>query len=185
MVVLAGLLVASRDRRILWSALVLAIPVLVLRWTADHYDILAAPAVAPLASALFLTFTAGIVLKEIFTERRVTLDEIFGGVLVYILFGVIFGQLHHAVELVRPGSYFLGDVALSATSSASNWDLILSFRYYSFTTLTTLGYGDIRPQFHVARMLSIGEALLGQLYLAIFIARLVGSYMSHRGDESS
>jgi hypothetical protein len=184
-IVLAGLLVASRDRRILWAALLLAIPVLALRWTAGHYDILATRAVAPLASALFLTFTAGVVFKEIFTERRVTLDEIFGGVLVYILVGVVFGQLHYAVELASPGSYLLGDVALSSIPSDSDWDLILSFRYFSFTTLTTLGYGDIRPLSHVARMLSIGEALMGPLYLAIFVARLVGTYIGQRSEPSS
>jgi len=99
------LLVASRDRRILWAALLLAIPVLALRWTAGHYDILATRVVAPLASALFLTFTAGVVFKEIFTERRVTLDEVFGGVLVYILVGVVFGQLR-----IRNSSCVFGNV---------------------------------------------------------------------------
>jgi hypothetical protein len=77
----------------------------------------------------------------------------------------------------------LGEVALAATSSGADGDLVLTFLYYSFTTLTTLGYGDIRPVTHAARMLSTGEALIGQLYVAILIARLVGSHISQRGDS--
>jgi len=182
-VILAGLLIASRNRNALWIALVIAIPVLVLRWTAGHSDLRAVTIAAPLSSALFLAFTAGVVLKSIFFERRVTLDEILGGVIVYLLIGVIWAQLHHAVELAHPGAYLLGEVALAATSSGADGDLVLTFLYYSFTTLTTLGYGDIRPVTHAARVLSTSEALIGQLYVAILIARLVGSHISQRGDS--
>ncbi len=182
-VILAGMLIASRSSKALWIALVLAIPVLALSWTAGQYHIPAARLAAPLSSALFLTFTLGVVVKAIFLERRVTLDEILGGVIVYLLIGIVFSQLHYAMELAHPGAYLLGDVALSSTSSGSDWHLLLSFRYYSFTTLTTLGYGDIRPVLHAARMLSTGEALMGQLYLAIFVARLVGTHISQRGDS--
>ncbi len=182
-VILAGLLIASRNRKALWFALVVAIPVLLLHWTAGHSDLRAVRIAEPLSSALFLAFTAGVVLKSVFLERHVTLDEILGGVIVYLLIGVVFGQLHYAMELARPGAYLLGEVALSETSSGVDGDLSLSFLYYSFTTLTTLGYGDIRPVTHAARMLSTGEALIGQLYVAILIARLVGSYISQRGDS--
>jgi hypothetical protein len=181
-VILAGLLIASRNRNALWIALVIAIPVLVLHWTADYSDLPALRIAEPLSSALFLAFTAGVVLKSIFFERRVTLDEILGGVIVYLLIGVIWAQLHHALELAHPGAYLLGDVALEAASSDANGDLGLTFLYYSFTTLTTLGYGDIRPVTHAARMLSTSEALIGQLYVAILIARLVGSHISQRGE---
>jgi voltage-gated potassium channel Kch len=182
-VILAGLLTASRNRKALWIALVIAIPVLVLRWTADHSDLPALRIAEPLSSALFLAFTAGVILKSIFFERRVTLDEILGGVIVYLLIGVVWGQLHHALELAHPGAYLLGDVALVATASGADENPVLTFLYYSFTTLTTLGYGDIRPVTHAARMLSTSEALIGQLYVAILIARLVGSHISQRGDS--
>ena len=181
-VILAGLLIASRNRKVLWIALVIAIPVLVLRWTAGHSDLPALRIAEPLSSALFLAFTAGVILKSIFFERRVTLDEILGGVVVYLLIGVAWGQLHHALELAHPGAYLLGDVALVATSSGADGNPVLTFLYYSFTTLTTLGYGDIRPVTHAARMLSTSEALIGQLYVAILIARLVGSHISQRNE---
>ncbi len=179
-VVLAGLLIASRNRKALWFALVIAIPVLVLRWTAGHHDVTAVRIAVPISSALFLAFTAAVVLKSLFFERHVTLDEILGGVIVYLLIGVIFAQLHQATELAYPGAYLLGGGALSSTSSGADGNLVFAFLYFSFTTLTTLGYGDIRPAIHAARMLSTGEALMGQLYLAIFIARLVGAHISQR-----
>ncbi len=181
-VILAGLLIASRNRKALWIALVIAIPVLVLRWTAGHSDLPALRIAEPLSSALFLAFTAGVILKSIFFERRVTLDEILGGVIVYLLIGVVWGQLHHALELAHPGAYLLGDVALVATASGADENPVLTFLYFSFTTLTTLGYGDIRPVTHAARMLSTSEALIGQLYVAILIARLVGSHISQRDE---
>jgi hypothetical protein len=62
---------------------------------------------------------------------------------------------------------FQSTIALSSSSS-EEW------MYYSFVTLTTLGYGENTPKSQVARSLAIGEALVGQLYLAILIARLVG-----------
>ena len=109
LVILAGMLIASRSSKVLWIALVLAIPVLALNWTAGHYHIPAARLAAPLSSALFLTFTVGVVVKAIFLERRVTLDEILGGVIVYLLIGVVFSLLHYATELAHPGAYLLGD----------------------------------------------------------------------------
>jgi hypothetical protein len=184
-VIFAGLLVASRDRKILRFALLIALPVLALRWTAGYFAHPVIALAAPLSGALFLSFMAAVVFKAIFMERRVTLDEIFGGILVYILVGVVFGLLHYALEIASPGAYLLGDVTILSTSSGSEDELLNTFRYYSFTTLTTLGYGDIRPQAQFARMLSIGEALIGQLYLAIFIARLVGAYLSQRGEAQA
>jgi hypothetical protein len=182
-VILAGLLNASRKRKALWIALVIAIPTLALRWAASHYDLPAVKIAEPLSSALFMAFTAGVVLRSIFFEQRVTLDEILGGVIVYLLIGVTCGSLHHALELAHPGAYLLGDVTLTATSSGTYGDLVLTFVYYSFTTLTTLGYGDIRPVIPAARMLSSVEALVGQLYVAILIARLVGSHISQRNES--
>jgi hypothetical protein len=183
LVILAGMLIASRDRKALWFGLAIAIPVLVLRWTGGHYDIPAVRIADPLSVALFLAFTTGVVLKSVFFERQVTVNEILGGVIVYLLIGVIFAQLHFATELAYPGAYLLGDVALSSTPAGAGGDLVFAFLYYSFTTLTTLGYGDIRPVIHSARMLSTGEAVIGQLYLAIFIARLVGAHISQRRDS--
>ena len=60
----------------------------------------------------------------------------------------------------------------------------LTWVYFSFTTLTTLGYGDVAPRSDVARMLAILEALIGQIYLVVIVARLVGSYMRRPTEDA-
>jgi len=76
----------------------------------------------------------------------------------------------------NPGALLDGDqpIARSASDSSAHATTLL---YFSFVTLTTLGYGDVMPQGDMARMFAVAEALIGQLYLAIFLARLVALYV--------
>jgi hypothetical protein len=104
-----------------------------------------------------------ILLGQIFRPGRVTHLRIQGAIAVYLLFGVAWAHAYHIAALMVPGS-FAGPAELA---NVSGW------AYYSFVTLTTVGYGDITPVSQVARTLSIAEALAGQLYLAVLIARLV------------
>jgi hypothetical protein len=116
-------------------------------------------------STLFAVATIAIVLlSQIFRPGRVSHLRIQGAIAVYLLFGVLWAHAYHIAAIVHPGS-FRGPA--EELSNVSGW------AYYSFVTLTTVGYGDITPVSQVARTLSIGEALTGQLYLAVLIARLV------------
>ena len=104
-----------------------------------------------------------VLLSQIFRPGRVTHLRIQGAIAVYLLFGVFYAHAYHIAATLVPGS-FAGATELT---SGSGW------AYYSFVTLTTVGYGDITPVSQVARSLSVAEALSGQLYLAVLIARLV------------
>jgi hypothetical protein len=106
---------------------------------------------------------AFVLLSQIFRPGRVTHLRIQGAIAVYLLFGVFWAHAYHIAAMLVPGS-FAGPAELT---NVSGW------AYYSFVTLTTVGYGDITPVSQVARTLSIAEALTGQLYLAVLIARLV------------
>ncbi|MEO1068172.1 MAG: ion channel [Cyanobacteria bacterium J06638_6] len=86
---------------------------------------------------------------------------------VYFLFGVVWALLYALVEATVPGSY-------SNVSATADIDL---FMYYSLVTLTTLGYGDIAPLLAPAQSLAAMEAFVGQIYLAVIIARLIGLHM--------
>jgi hypothetical protein len=86
----------------------------------------------------------------------------------YLLAGIFFGVLYHAVESVWPGSF----AAAGAIKEFPLFDAI----YFSFVTLATLGYGDLVPVSGVARGLAVVEAVSGQLFLAVMIARLVSTY---------
>jgi hypothetical protein len=119
--------------------------------------------------ALALTYTAGIVLWETLRERNVTFDTVAGAASVYLLFGFVWATLFAIMERVQPGSF-----TASAHWMLANPDSSMPFTYFSFVTLATLGYGDIVPARPAAAALTLVEALTGQLYMTILIARLVG-----------
>jgi hypothetical protein len=153
-------------KRVFITALILASPAIAGQWS--HYFVeRAAPEVVGKAfGIIFLSYTAVIILKHIFRERRVTPDLIIGAICVYFLIGHVWGVGFHLVEIYQPGSF---SIEYRNFSEAS-----VGFTYYSFITVTTLGYGDIAPLSNIARSLSLLEAVMGQMYLAVLVARLVG-----------
>jgi hypothetical protein len=131
---------------------------------------------------LFLVFTAGVLLGAVLAAGQVTTDKLSGAVCVFLLIGFIWASLFSVVELVTPGSLRFpeeeqGDMLERLKHGEPNTPMF----YFSFVTLTTLGYGDVLPVSPAARMLAWIEAVLGQLYLTILVARLVGMHLSHAG----
>ncbi len=99
-------------------------------------------------------------------------NKILGAICLYLLMGLIWAVLYTLLQLEFSGSF-------PAMNSHSNWfTLFPEFIYFSFVTITTLGFGDISPTLPVARFLVYLEAVVGQFYLAILVASLVGSRMS-------
>ncbi|HTQ27524.1 MAG TPA: potassium channel family protein [Puia sp.] len=119
------------------------------------------------ATDLFMVFYGSllcvIILQRTFAQGPVTSRRIQGSVIVYLLLGLIFAMIYHAINIIWHFAAFKG-------LSSSNRQ---EFMYFSMTTLTTVGYGDISPAIPTARSFSNLEALIGQLYPAILIARLV------------
>lgn len=101
-------------------------------------------------------------------SARVDGEHIYAALSAYLLAGIFFGILYHAIEHAWPGSI--------ATAGAIRELPLFDAIYLSFVTLATLGYGDLVPVSEIARGLAIVEAVSGQLFLAVMIARLVGSY---------
>ena len=130
-------------------------------------------------TAAFLLFASGSVFLTVLRERRVSADTILGGVCIYLLLGIAFVNLFVLVELATPGSIEVwGRPLIEAAGDAGGTDELTLMLYFSFTTLTTLGYGDIHPMRPVAQLAATSEAILGQLYVAIFVARLVGLHLA-------
>jgi len=118
--------------------------------------------VALLAAASALRFALGV--------RVGDRAHLYAGLSAYLLAGIFFGVFYWGLERTWPGS-----LAVPSDGAQSDFSLAAAI-YYSFVTLTTLGYGDIAPRSEVARGLAIMEAVAGQLYLAVMIARLVSLY---------
>ncbi|MEN8166075.1 MAG: potassium channel family protein [Pseudomonadota bacterium] len=108
-------------------------------------------------------------------QERVGTDKIFGAICGYILLGLFWALIYGALELTFPGS-FSGTVS-AGQNDAPHFAAMDQFIYYNLVALSTLGYGDITAVTHAARSLSSTEAIVGQLYMAILVARLIGLHI--------
>jgi hypothetical protein len=122
-------------------------------------------------------FVIWTLLSDLLTQQTVSSDTLCGAASVYILTGIAWVPLYIAVENGYPGSFNLTPDAVS--DLGKNWDDLL---YFSFTTLTTLGYGDIAPQSAQARSLANLEAINGVLYIAVLVSKLVGMNIEYRRE---
>jgi hypothetical protein len=140
--------------------------------------------VGGLFQVVILGFTSCAILVHITRRERVTMDTILGGVCAYLLIGEVFAYCFGIIELIHPGSFLEGGHMLKEPPNANH---LLGRRpeltYFSFITLTTLGYGDIVPVAPIARVVAVIEALVGQIFLATFLAFLVGNYLAQRQDD--
>lgn len=173
-VLISGVYAISDQKKHIIIAVILCIPI-IIGTLVKYFFIENIPDRLTLGLLFFFYITI-IISKHVFTSAKVTSDTIYGAVSVYLLLGVIWAGGYNLLNFISPGTIDFG----------SHQDLYSSDRglemiYFSFTTLTTLGYGDISPVSHHARMLAVLEAVAGQLYIAIVIARFVGLY---RNDSS-
>lgn len=161
------------DRKRHWVvAAILAVPTLVGLAGAQTGVHVVPPVVSHLSALCLFAFTTGVVNRRVMASHRVTTDELYGAAAVYLLMGVTWTIAYLALENVRPGSFQFPDDRPPALP-----DLL----YFSYATLTTVGYGDIRPATDGARSLAILEAVSGVMYVAISVARLLGFHLS-RGE---
>lgn len=181
LLLLSGLYAVGDGKRALVVAAVFAGPALVLAWAGRFTANTALGGIGALLLAGFLVFTATQILKFIVRARRVTSELIFGAVSVYLMMGVVGALLFAVLDLWSPGSLRMPGGAGSAVDDATQFSAVA---YYSFVTLTTLGYGDITPVSRMARSLSTMEAVTGQLYLAVLVARVVGLHIAQSTQTS-
>ncbi len=120
-----------------------------------------------LSTVVFLGLLAALVLAQVFREGAINLHRIQGAIAVYMMIGIMWGCVYRAIVLNVPGA-FLVEGALSSAATPPE-----TLFYFSFVTLTTVGFGDVTPLHTMARSLAVMEALAGQLFPTILIARLV------------
>lgn len=126
----------------------------------------------------FMSILAALILRRVLRSNSVTGETIAGGICVYLLIGVLWSTVYGVIDSVIPGS-FPEKVAASSEMVRAHGSTT-EYLYFSFVTLTTLGYGDITPLNRPVKMLAALEAVMGQLYIAILVAWLVASYSSSR-----
>lgn len=153
----------------------LGLPALISLWTLPLFASHVSRLVVFALTTSFLAFLTLIVLVAVLRNETVTADTIVGALCGYLLFGLTWGNAYALVALGSPDAFSVAP----ALAEAANWGSPTSpitplLQYYSFATLSTLGYGDITPLAPFARSLAVVEAMFGQLYVAVLVARLVG-----------
>ncbi len=127
------------------------------------------------ANALFIVFNLyflGIILGNVVNADVIDFDILLGAAAVYLVIGIVWAFSYLIIYEVQPGAFSLVHGEIPPTYH--------QFLYFSLTTLTTLGYGDITPLTPFAQIWATLEAVVGTLYMALLVARLVGMYQSQR-----
>jgi hypothetical protein len=157
--------ISDRPRQLVIGGL-LAIPSFITGWILYFHPSVTAVASLLISFIIFLTYILLLFLRSIFLARQVTSIEICRAVMVYIMIGLIFGMIYMLMELLSIGSFIIsaGTMTLSA------------FFYFSFTALSTTGFGDIYAVSPIARSMVMIEMLVGVMYMAVLIGLLINAF---------
>ncbi len=176
-ILLACIHSVSDTRRAFLLTLILAFPAVCAVWLGVLLRSSAWQIVGGILQIIFWSYTLVVILSHLVRAREVTADTITGAACAYFLMGLAWSYVFFVLESLSPGSF-----SLPASQKGAGLNL---FIYFSFITLTTTGFGDITPVSNPARSLVILEAALGQLFVAITISILVGTYISRSGRGDS
>ena len=176
--VLAIYAVSHKRNHIVIGAL-LGVPMFVSLWANVFGDFRWLQITGHLCGIAFFAFIIVAVLRFILSQDEITGDLIAGAAVVYLFIAALWAFAYRLIEMIHPGSFSVPQVQVQNLGPSVN------YMYYSLVTLTTLGYGDITPSTSVAKVCSSLEALIGQLYLVITVAWLVGIHVSQSIEKKS
>lgn len=179
LVLIAAVFTVADRTRTLAIALVLAVPAITSRWINHFRPDLVHPAVFLVCALLLLAFVIGHLLHFVLRAPVVTVEVLCASIAAYLMLGLMWTVAYWLVDQVTPGGAFSFNTARGVHSMNG-----FTGFYFSFITLSTVGYGDITPVSRAARWLAAMEAMIGLLYVAVLIARLVSLYSSSKPDES-
>jgi len=176
LVLASGVAIGWGRPRLFALAAVVASPALVLRWAAWGVSTPALELWAEAFSLLSVVVIAYVLLAQVFRAGPINAVRVQGAVAVYLLIGVAYAYGFQIDSRINPAS---------VESTAGKMTTFVDWVYFSFCTLSTVGYGDIVPASRLSRMLAIGEGISGQLFLAILIARLVAMQVSAAAERQA
>jgi hypothetical protein len=176
-VLLAGIAIALRSNAIVSAAVaVLAVAGLVTHWIYHGHPTVELGRVDTALSLAFTAIISGVTLLQVFRAGRITTYRIEGAVAAYLLLAYAWALAYQLVSLNDPAAFRFPDASIPQT-------LRFQLLYYSLTTLASVGYGDISPLAPVARSLAALEGMIGQLFPALLLARLVSLDLHDRQRE--
>jgi hypothetical protein len=182
--VLVGAMI-SVSTRPAWIIVTVALGLVgvILKVVNDFLDSEALGIAMHLVVLAFLILVLWFMFRSIFASRRVTFNTVYASLCIYLLLGLVWALAYSVLDVIDPGSFASSGPAGHTASMLRIGKGDTAVLYFSFTTLTTLGYGDIVPTSPVSRMLASIEAITGQLYLAVLVSRLVGLHIAASIDQ--
>jgi len=161
---------SKRSHVIIASFLVL--PLIISTWSSYFVEFTPISLLTRIFGALFFGYAVINILRIVIQSAEVTKETIYAAIVAYMLMALMWAFLYMILELLVPGSFSFPERGFRAET--------MRFKYFSFVTITTLGYGDIAPLTNKASSLVLLEALVGQIYLVVLVAWLVGMHVSRR-----
>jgi hypothetical protein len=171
LILASGVIAVVEHRKLAQLLVALAVIVVALNsaeWVIPHASLPIVRYMATLCALIVLAVAVGI---NVFAPGHAVGDRVFGAIVLYLLLGVMWAFAYAMLNVLLPNAF---------TDGAGKTPALTEWIYFSFVTLTTVGYGDITPVARAARSLAMLEALVGQLYPAIIIARLVSLQIGSR-----
>lgn len=179
LVLLSGVLAVSERKAAFLIALLLAVPAIASRWISHFRPDLVPRPVFLIAGLILISFVVVNLLRFILLAPSVNIEVLCASISAYLMLGLIWTLAYWLVDQFTPNA-FAFNTATGAKESMQGFNAF----YFSFITLSTVGYGDITPVSRIARWLAAMEAMTGLLYVAVLIARLVSLYSSPRDRNS-
>jgi len=165
-VLLAAIYDVSFQTRYAVAGIILAVPSFIATWSEAFVPARGTLIAQIVFLTIFLVYALILILRQVLSSRKVRAGEIFNAISVYIMIGVCFGMLYHLIEILAPHSIKLssGEIRFSEVT------------YFSFTALTTSGFGDVIPLSTLTRSLATLECILGVIYVAVLIGVLISAF---------
>lgn len=178
--------IANRRRRVVFAlAVAIAVSAVILSVGTFVFCLEYLEIPRLIVSTLFFGFTAVMILVAVIRDHMATQQAVFGAICAYLLIGLGWAHNYLLIEQIEPNAFFyverqLGARTVGDSATTSTGQMI----YYSFVTLTTLGFGDITPRGPIAQTATWMQAVTGQLFIAVLIARLVSELPAMRRKDS-
>jgi voltage-gated potassium channel len=174
LILLSGAYAIARTRKAFVATLIVALCPVILMGLKPYVSWNVQLAVEILI-ALFFSMIAVMILRRVLKDEKVTWEKISAALCFYFLIGIVWAFFYYMIGTLHPESFQISGIGTGFST----------FVYYSMITLTTVGYGDITPLTPFTRSLSFVEAIIGQFYLTVLVARLVGLHIVHASKETN
>ena len=172
---ISAIYAVSQKRHNLIIGTLLITPMFLATWISHFVESPALSLIATVSGILFFAFMVVTILSFVLKQTKITPNVIYAAIVVYFSIAMMWGLIFILVEILQSGSINLVNSQVEGNT--------FQFFYYSFVTITTLGYGDISPTSDIARSLALLEAVIGQIYLVVLVARLVGIHIAQSMKE--